>query len=492
MSVAFPVSRSESGAASGARFAALGLAAIAIALFALAVSSPKVLGDGDTWSHIATGDWILAHRAIPRADPFSYTMAGAPWTAHEWLAEVILAGAFRLAGLSGVVALTGAAAAAAALIVGLAAARHLRGVALIVTAGLGGGLMTESLLARPHMLALPLAAAWSAGLVAARDRGQPPSLWIVALMLIWANLHGGFIFGLALIVPFAAEAVISASAPLRLETAASWGLFACASLAAALVNPYGVGALAFPFRLMSIENLSRVSEWQAQDFSRLGPMEIALLAILGFALTRPLTLAPMRLGLLIALIAMALKHARHQLLLGLVAPMLLARPMAAALGQGPTDDGARLARVAFAATASACLALGAARLAAPIEPFDSPASPVAALEAVPPALKERPVMNDYRFGGYLIWTGVRPFIDARADMYGDAMLSFYARLASGDAAAVEAALKADDVAWTIFPPGSKVVATLDREPGWRRLYADAYAVVHVRDQAPPASLRGTE
>jgi hypothetical protein len=196
MSFALPLVRSVSDDASETRFAGLGLATIAIFLFTLAVFSPKVHGDGDTWSHVATGEWIIAHGAAPRADPFSHSMLGAPWTAHEWLSEVLLAIAFHLGGWSGVVLLTGAASAAAALIVGLTAARELRGAPLIATVAIGLSLVTANLLARPHVLALPIVAAWSAGLIAARARGRAPPLGLATLMSAWANLHGGFIFGL--------------------------------------------------------------------------------------------------------------------------------------------------------------------------------------------------------------------------------------------------------------------------------------------------------
>ena len=64
-------------------------------------------------------------------------------------------------------------------------------------------------------------------------------------------------------------------------------------------------------------------------------MELALLALIGLALTRPLAMAPIRAALLIALIAMALQHSRHQALIAILAPMLLARPIAAAIGGGP-------------------------------------------------------------------------------------------------------------------------------------------------------------
>src|SRR5580704_747983 len=207
MSFALPFVRSVTDDASENRLAGLGLAAIALFLFTLAAFSPQVLGDGDTWSHVATGEWIIAHGAPPRTDPFSHSMSGAPWTAHEWLSEVLLALAFRLGGWGGVVLLTGAAVAVVALIVGLSAARELRGAPLIATVAIGLSLLTANLLARPHVLALPLAAAWGSGLIAARDRGGAPPLWLAALMTAWVNMHGGFIFGLMLIGPFALEAV---------------------------------------------------------------------------------------------------------------------------------------------------------------------------------------------------------------------------------------------------------------------------------------------
>ena len=492
MSFALPFVRSASDDAAEARLAGLGLAAIAVFLFTLAAFSPQVLGDGDTWSHVATGEWIIAHGAAPRVDPFSHSMPGAPWTAHEWLAEVLLAFAFRFGGWSGVALLTGAAVATAALIVGLSAARELRGAPLVAAVAIGLSLVTANLLARPHVLALPLAAAWSAGLIAARDRERAPPLGLAALMTAWANMHGGFIFGLMLIGPFALEAVTQAPVGARLITARAWATFALAALAAALINPYGVEALILPFRLMSVENLSRISEWRPQDFSHLGTMELALLTLLGLTLTRPFAMPPIRAALIIALVAMALQHSRHQVLLGILAPMLLARPIAAAFGAAPVGEEWRLvARTALFASLAPALAIGGARLMAPIERTDGAAAPISALSAVPPELRRKPVLNDYAFGGYLIFEHVRPFIDARVELYGDPMLSLYDKLRSGDREAVENTLKRYDIAWTILAPDSRIVAALDREPGWRRLYADATAVVQVREEAPDeGGLRG--
>jgi hypothetical protein len=139
--------------------------------------------------------------------------------------------------------------------------------------------------------------------------------------------------------------------------------------------------------------------------------------------------------------------------------------------------------VALPATVAAMMAIGVVRLMMPIERTDGVSAPISALSAVPPDLRRKAVLNDYAFGGFLIFEHVRPFIDARVELYGDGMLNLYDKLRSGDREAVEGALKRYDIAWTIFAPDSRIVAALDREPGWRRLYADATAVVHVRDTA---------
>jgi hypothetical protein len=484
MSFALPFARSASSELSETRLVGLGLAAISLFLFTLAFS-PHVLGDGDTWSHVATGEWIIAHRSVPHADPFSHAMAGEPWIAHEWLSEVLLSLVFRLGGWSGVVLLTGAAVAVAALIVGLSAARELRGVPLIAIVAIGLSLVTANLLARPHVLALPLAAAWGAGLIAARDRRRAPPLGLAALMTAWVNMHGGFIFGLMLIGPFALEAATEAPVGARLFAARAWAKFALVAVAAALINPYGIEAFLLPLRLMSVENLSRISEWRPQDFSHIGTMELALLTLLGLTLTRPFATPPIRAMLLIALVAMALQHSRHQVLLGIFAPMLLARPIAAAIGaESAGEEWRRVARIGLPSTVAAVMATGVFRVMMPIQQTDGASAPISALSAVPLELRRKAVLNDYAFGGYLIFEHVRPFIDGRAELYGDAMMGSYARLQAGDDAAVESTLKRYDIAWTILAPDSRMVAILDHEPGWRRLYADSTAVVQVRDGAP--------
>jgi len=459
---------------------------IGFAVFALAAFSPAVLNDGDTWTHVATGEWILAHGAVPRVDPFSFTFAGQPWIAHEWLSDVVMALAYRAAGWSGVALLTGLAAGGAVFVMARRAARDLSGVALLVLVALAALLLAPSLLARPHILALPLLAIWAEGLFAAREADRAPPIALAALMIPWANLHGGFAFGLALIAPFALEARLAAAPETRVAAIRDWGLFAFAGVVAAALTPFGVEGLLFPIRLIGLAHLGEIGEWRPENFAHPGPMEFALIALIGFALTRPTRLSWLRLVLLLGLIHMGLQHGRHQTLLAMLAPMLLAPAIRPALGQSAPRARAPASSAFILAAAAVALVLAGARLALPIVRHDSAASPIAAVAAVPPALRAEPALNGYGFGGYLIGAGIRPFVDGRADLYGDAFLDLYGKIAAGDRAALDEALVRWSIAWTIFAPGEPIVAVLDREPGWRRLYADRFAVVQAREDAPGA------
>jgi hypothetical protein len=126
-------------------------------------------------------------------------------------------------------------------------------------------------------------------------------------------------------------------------------------------------------------------------------------------------------------------------------------------------------------------------MAVPVVRVDGEATPLSALAQVRPALAGRPMLNSYDFGGYLIFKGVKPFIDGRSDMYGDAQFQRFLRIRGGDRPSLDAAVRRYGVAWTLLQPGEPLVAVLDATPGWRRLYADRYAVVHERVAAAPAA-----
>ena len=129
----------------------------------------------------------------------------------------------------------------------------------------------------------------------------------------------------------------------------------------------------------------------------------------------------------------------------------------------------------------ACAAvLLSVKLLLPAPPADSAVSPFSALSHVPQTLQRQPVLNHYDLGGYLIFRGVKTFIDGRTDMYGDAFNARYDAIMRPGKAAFDKAVHDYGISWTFLPPSSPLVPLLESSPDWRRLYADRYAVIDVK------------
>jgi hypothetical protein len=470
-------------AADPVRYPGPNVLVLTAAVYGMFLFAGRVLADGDTYWHIAAGNWMLAHRTVPHEDPFAFTTAGLTWVPHEWLGEIAMALAFRLGGWVGVVMLT---AAAAALAIGMMA-RHLErwvdplpAYALLMLTVLT---LMPTMLARPHILALPVMEFWAARLIIARAEKQPPPFSLVLLMLLWTNLHGGFMIGLFLAGALAIEAVIEARAEWR-KVAWRWGFFLLVAGCAAAITPHGLDGILFPLRMLRLDALRNIDEWRSPDFQSIQPMEFILLGALLLGFTRGVRLPFFRVLLFAGLVHSALQHTRFQLQLALLGFLLVAPALGAALRR---PGGVRRGRnVCMEATAlvGILLVLSVVRVAMPIARADEPGSPVSVLEKIPVGLRALPMLNAYRFGGFLIFHGVRPFVDSRADLYGDALLAEYVAIQLPQPDRVEAALSRYGIAWTMLEPGTGLVALLDGKPEWRRLYADDFAVVHVRRDVP--------
>lgn len=449
----------------------------ALLAFAIILWAPQVLNDGDTWWHVEAGRAMIADRAVMQTDTFSYTFRGQPWPSHEWLADVVFGAGYELAGWGGVLLVTALAAGAGVWIYAREMGRRISGLPFICLLLICLSLIAPHLLIRPHILTLPLLAAWVVELVRARSEDRAPRWAFAPLMILWANMHGGFMLGLALTGVFALEALIEAPAERRAPVALRWGGFGLLSGAMALVTPHGIDGFLFPFKLTGMAVLGGIDEWKPADFSSIEPLQIALLAGLYILLTRPVRLSIFRALLLLGLLHTALTHIRHEQILGLVGGLILAAPLAKAFGQSEESPAAQ-PRWIFAAVMAGVLCLGAARLAVPVAQTDRLGAPFTALAKVPAEIRAQPVLNDYAFGGFLIGQQVAPYIDSRAEVYRDAFILQYARLAH-DPAALAKELRDRKVGWAIVLPGTPLARVMDAQPGWRRYYADRWAVVYI-------------
>ncbi|THD53316.1 MAG: hypothetical protein E8A46_11125 [Bradyrhizobium sp.] len=444
---------------------------------------PRLLNDPDSYSHIAVGRWIMAHGAVPASDPFSFSMHGAPWITFEWLSEVIYAAVYALSGWAGVVAL---AAAAVALAVGLLTRFLLRELAptpalLMVIAAMI--LLAPHILARPHVLTLPIMVAWAAALVRCMDRRAPPPYWALPLLVLWANLHGSVVLALGLIGPAVLEALLDEKRSEWPRVLLRWLPFTALAVAACCLTPYGPDSLLMPLKTLGLgPALGWISEWRPQDFSHVGAFELLLLAGI-FALSRGVTLPVVRALVLLGLIHFALSQVRHADLLAMLAPLYLAAPLARQFGARAEDEPAGPARgVNLAAVAAMIVATGlllVRDLRPP--PHNTPAAAVANAGLAGAG----PVLNDYSFGGYLIFAGIPTFIDGRGELFGGPFIVRYNRDVSlADLRDFLELLDQYKFGATLLEADTPAVALLDRLPDWQRVYSDDVAVVHKRRDAP--------
>jgi hypothetical protein len=428
-------------------------------------SAPTIFRDGDVSWQIAAGNWILSHGQIPITDPFSFTAAGHPWVATEWLSEVIYAAAFKLAGYAGLATISATALIALNLIVFFHLER--RSAALPWVSLLAMDVVLAPLaLARPHMLAWPLLAGWTVLLLSYADRGRPPPFWSALLLVVWTNLHPSFPLAIPILAAIALDSLIEA----KWKTLRQWLLFGFVSLIAIMANANGIAGALQPFRISSLDLVSVIGEWHPSTTQNTPEFYVVLLLGVGVLLWRGISVPIGRLGLLLVTLGLAFLHMRHQSSFIIVAACIV-----------PPLIRTELPMTAVAKPLIlAALPLLAVRLILPLVPPESQANPRQLLAAIPAELKQQPVFNGYTFGGPLMLAGVRPYIDGRAEMYGDAFVADYLKIYDGDTRRFDRAVKQYDIRWTVLPVNSLLVAELETSGEWHRVYSDKIGVIDVR------------
>src|SRR5437879_4619672 len=206
----------------------------------------SMLGDGDTGWHVRTGEWILANQRIPSQDIFSYTKAGQPWFAWEWLWDVAFAWLHQRWGMAAVVL-------GSMFVICLTSVLLFRlirrkcgnpliaiGVMFFVT-----GASSIHWLARPHLFTLLFTVIFYSILERAKDGRVRLLWWLPAMTVVWTNLHGGFFVGIILAGAYAAGEIASAlftadadQRSLALRRSVPYLAAAAGCLAATLINPY--------------------------------------------------------------------------------------------------------------------------------------------------------------------------------------------------------------------------------------------------------------
>jgi hypothetical protein len=387
-----------------------------------AASASRPAGDPDVYWHLATAREALAN-GIVRTDLFSWTIRGAPVSTDQWLGQLLLYGAYLVDGWAGLVLLRGVAVAALVALVFANAAISARGARLIapVVATVPAIFVSRYVWTeRPELFGFVCFAALLLLLRMGRSGSDRALALVVPLLLVWANLHGSFALGVALVAGVSLEGAWREPARRR-----SYAIVALASLAATLLTPAGLGAWTAPgYHFLTPPR--EIQEWAVPDIQTgIGALfGVAVVLVVAIALiTRSL---PAREAVILLPVAILASTAvRHTPLFAIAAAPYLAAFGPAALGAlraraltrpRPSD------RVESTARAFRMFSLGAAMLfgivaivIAPAEPDES-GFPVAALSVIPvgPGL-----FNHYDWGGWLIWhaSATPVFIDGRYTPY---------------------------------------------------------------------------
>lgn len=456
-----------------------------------------LLRDSDTLWQIRIGQWIVENGAMPTTDVHTFTRFGEPWMSSSWLSQVLYALSYQSLDWAGPVILTALAIGATVAIFIYLLDEYIDPARSIMLVTLAVLISATHFLARPHMLAFPFMVAFLGGMMAAADRRSSPSWLLLPVLAMWANLHGGFVLGLALIGPIGLEALWTSEAKDRLTLAFRWALFGIAAVAACCCTPYGWDTLLGAAKILSLGKLlSMIWEWMPTNFGTWTFFEYSLLGLIGLAFLRGLKLSVPRIILLLGLIDMALAHARNQEIFAFIAPLVLAKPFAEQLGTlltgtAPVREGRPRAHlVILAALAITVAGWTSTKAFVAHHPFSFLASqmPVAAVDALERRQAQR-IFSTSPFGGYLLSRDIKAFIDGRAELFGEQfVIDYFDAVTAKDVDTLLRIFDKYQIDATLLTPTLPATKVMDHLAGWKRLYADDIAVVHVREPTAAESI----
>lgn len=487
-----------------------------------------LLGDGDTGWHLRTGEWILAHGGVPHRDIFSFTRAGQPWFAWEWLWDVAFGWLHREAGMSAVLV-------ASSVVLALTFALLFRLVrrecgnslvALAVTL-VAAAASTGHWLARPHLFTMLFTVVFYA--VLARTAGEDPGaahagrwLWLLPpLTALWTNLHGGFVAGVILVAGYAAAEfgvlLRETSAEERRASLARGRRYLAAAAGcglASFVNPYfyrlHVHILAY---LTDGFYRGNIMEFQSLNFQSGQARYFEILLVLGAAAAF-VSLRRGRLAWPLLFLVwghLALTSARHVEIFALLAAPPAAGLLADGLRRAPAMRWAGWLRGGirelrdwtlewdvfdraprcYLASVAAVLALATVLHTGRAGPgwraeYDPKSFPVAAAGWLEKAGVDRGVFTVDLWGGYLIYREYprgRVFMDGRSDFYGPEFAKQYIaamRVEPG----WERYLNRYGVDTVLLPAREPLAGALRLSSTWRSVYDDGIAVIFRPASAP--------
>jgi hypothetical protein len=468
--------------------------------------SPNLFADADTLWHIRTGQWILHHAQVPTVDLYSYTAIGSRWISTEWLAEVFFAFAYNIGEWIGVVILTALACAAIIAIIFSYLVRNVRFSIAVGWTALTFVAISPHFLVRPHIFSYSIALIWLIKLLESYDRKDFRSsipLFCV-LMLLWANLHPSFTFGLVLFYVFVAHSCYEKFLARDYRGCKGELIAVIAVSVCALLTPYGIFSALLTLQTINMKYaIQHTLEWQSPNFQQFRVHLILLVVLLMSVAGLGVRLRGPRLTVYGILLILALSYLRGLTMLFLLTPILLAQPLSECATwfraqhkyMRASEDTAvrssdpillyfmqRSIMIPAIFFALAALVTVASWRQIGLGPSNSVA-PKAAVDFVRKAGITGNVFNDHYFGGYLIFRGIPTFIDGRVPPYTDKFLREYDNTVMlVDRKSAFQLLDRYKVQWLLLKPNDPLAKALTQSEQWHGVYSDKDSVVYVRSR----------
>jgi hypothetical protein len=476
------------------------LGGVMIVILALFIGG---IQDPDFWWHLRIGRWMVDNGSLPSRDLFTFTVPNHVWTDHEYLTEVLMWMLYSATGALGLSIAFGVVTWSGFWIIYRQVRRRpfvIVGLGLALAAIAGAPIWGP----RAQMITFALTCLelyWLDGYLSGRSR----ALYLFPLvMVLWANLHGGWVIGFAWLgVALASELVAwvwDKSNPAHRAHVRFLAIVTAASLVAVLATPHGLSLYLYPFQTQgSVAQQKLIVEWFSPDFHQvyLRPFEAMIfIVIAGFALRRPRLYDFL---LTMAALGLALQSVRHIVLfIAAATPVMIAtyseywKELSTTRGWKP----ALPTRPVFAVITALVLLLitGATLLHISVETssskqqsLDASSYPIGAADwlAAHPDVGTR-MYNQYGWGGYLAYRfyptpNRKVFIFGEAELMGDPLLNQYEDVQT---------LRTDwksildqyQVDYIVYNRGEALANVLATQPDWTLVYQDSVAVIYVRNK----------
>jgi hypothetical protein len=464
-------------------------------VFFITLSPPQ---DADMWWHLSAGREMLEQGKILATDIFSYTKYGESWTNAFWLSDLILYLSYKTGGYPGIALFVSLIAVITMAVIYLHTAQNPFPLPLLIIL-LATFAIAPVWTPRPQILSFLLLAILDYGLSDQSGSIKKHPWILVPLFILWANMHGGFIFGFLLILACISGTLADRflnrptnSTTRQLGALITWTVIAALAIS---INPNGPALWKLPFYTVGV-SIESIIEWRSPDFHRLDlhpVLWLIFLLIVGTG-TSGKKLSGSELLKVIGFSYMAFVSQRSIGAFVVIATPVVINSLHDFWLQGVASFSSRFGRVfqrrqSKPIPISLAVSLNFLILAIFIVVIFLRAFSVSTLSQVHNGLPHQAVewirtnqpqgrmFNSYNWGGYLQWElpEYPVFIDGRADLYGEKLINGWWNVVNATDNGV-ALLDSWQVNFVLLEPNLPILQHLIQN-GWHILYEDDIAVI---------------